>query len=146
MISGMEGSTVSEMQGLETAADMVEHPPHYTAHPSGVECIEIIEAMANPSLAMAVKYLWRQGLKDDAVEDLRKARWYVEREYRRQVELRQTAMFSPDIRSGFAPDIGRAVDLLVSAGSSFVILSWLSDAIFQIDMALARLEAESTDL
>ena len=62
---------------------MVDHPPHYIAHPSGVECIEITEHM-NFNLGNAVKYIWRSGLKSDsAVEDLRKARWYVEREIAR---------------------------------------------------------------
>ena len=31
----------------------------------------------------AVKYLWRAGLKGDVLEDLKKARWYVEREISR---------------------------------------------------------------
>jgi hypothetical protein len=30
-----------------------------------------------------VKYLWRAGLKGDAVEDLNKAKWYIEREIAR---------------------------------------------------------------
>ncbi|OYO16615.1 hypothetical protein CGZ93_17805 [Enemella dayhoffiae] len=60
----------------------VDHPPHYTAHPSGVECIQITEHMGF-SLGNAVKYIWRADLKGDAVEDLRKARWYIDRELQR---------------------------------------------------------------
>lgn len=63
-------------------ADMVAHPPHYTGHPSGVECIEIAEHM-NFCRGNALKYLWRAGLKGDALEDLRKARWYLDREIAR---------------------------------------------------------------
>lgn len=63
-------------------ARAVDHPPHYTAHPSGVECITITEHM-NFNVGNAVKYLWRAGQKGDAVEDLKKARWYVEREIAR---------------------------------------------------------------
>ncbi|WP_295442021.1 DUF3310 domain-containing protein [uncultured Thiodictyon sp.] len=63
--------------------DPVEHPAHYTAHPSGVECIQIAEHM-NFCLGNALKYLWRAGLKGDAVEDLEKARWYIAREIRRR--------------------------------------------------------------
>lgn len=59
--------------------DAVDHPSHYTTHPSGVECIDITEAM-NFNVGNAVKYLWRAGLKGAAVEDLKKARWYVDRE------------------------------------------------------------------
>jgi hypothetical protein len=59
--------------------DNVNHPPHYTSHPSGVECIAITEHMGF-CIGNAVKYLWRCGLKDDEIEDLKKARWYVDRE------------------------------------------------------------------
>lgn len=57
-------------------------PPHYQAHPSGVECIEITEHM-NFCLGNAIKYIWRAGLKNNAIEDLRKARWYIDREIAR---------------------------------------------------------------
>lgn len=65
--------------------DKVNHPPHYTAHPSGIECIQITEHM-NFCLGNAVKYVWRAGLKDDAIEDLEKARWYIDREIKRRKE------------------------------------------------------------
>jgi len=60
------------------------NPPHYKAHPSGIECIEITESM-NFCLGNAVKYIWRAGLKNPSnpVEDLSKARWYIEREISR---------------------------------------------------------------
>ena len=45
--------------------DNVNHPEHYTSHPSGIECIEI--ARHYPfSIGNAIKYLWRAGLKKDA--------------------------------------------------------------------------------
>lgn len=59
--------------------DPVNRPPHYTSHPSGVECITITEHMGF-NLGNAVKYIWRADLKHDALEDLNKARWYIERE------------------------------------------------------------------
>ena len=65
--------------------DPVNHPPHYTAHPSGVECIQITEHMSF-CLGNAVKYIWRADLKDDAIEDLRKARWYIDREIQRRMK------------------------------------------------------------
>lgn len=67
--------------GLEKP-DMVNHPPHYTAHPSGVECIQITEHM-NFCIGNAIKYLWRADLKG-GLEDLEKAKWYVEREIARR--------------------------------------------------------------
>lgn len=71
-------------------ADVVNKPPHYTSHPSGVECIEIVRHH-NFDVGNAIKYLWRNGLKQDAdksvtekqLEDLRKARWYIADEIKR---------------------------------------------------------------
>ena len=62
--------------------DNVNHPKHYNSHPSGVECIEITEHM-NFCLGNAMKYIWRASLKGEQVEDLRKARWYIDREISR---------------------------------------------------------------
>ena len=59
--------------------DQVNHPKHYTSHPSGVECIEITRHMGY-NLGNAVKYIWRCDLKRDAIEDLRKAIWYLQDE------------------------------------------------------------------
>ncbi|MEI6035721.1 MAG: DUF3310 domain-containing protein [Verrucomicrobiae bacterium] len=64
-------------------SDPVNHPPHYTTHPSGVECIAITEHMGF-CLGNAVKYIWRADLKSDAIEDLKKARWYLAREIARR--------------------------------------------------------------
>ena len=59
--------------------DLVNHPPHYTSHPSGIECIQITEHMGF-NLGNAVKYIWRADLKNNAIEDLKKAEFYVKRE------------------------------------------------------------------
>lgn len=63
--------------------DSVNHPPHYTSHPSGIECIQVTEHMGF-CIGNAIKYLWRADLKHDAVEDMRKAIWYIEREIERR--------------------------------------------------------------
>jgi hypothetical protein len=63
--------------------DAVNHPKHYTQHPSAVECIQITEHM-NFCLGNAVKYIWRADLKNDDIEDLEKAVWYVQREILRR--------------------------------------------------------------
>jgi len=72
------------MARLERASmnDNVNHPKHYNSHPSGVECIEITEHMTF-CLGNAMKYIWRASLKGKEVEDLRKARWYIDREISR---------------------------------------------------------------
>lgn len=59
--------------------DMVNKPPHYTL--GGIETIDYIEAKSlNYHLGNVVKYVSRAGSKGDALEDLKKAKWYLERE------------------------------------------------------------------
>ena len=62
--------------------DMVNHPPHYTVHPSGVEAIEITRHM-NFNLGNAMKYIWRADLKGNATQDLEKAIFYIQDENKR---------------------------------------------------------------
>jgi hypothetical protein len=67
----------------ELLGDPVTHPPHYTSHPSGVECLTITRHM-NFNLGNAIKYIWRADLKRDAIEDLRKAAFYIADEIKRR--------------------------------------------------------------
>jgi hypothetical protein len=64
-------------------SDDPTNPAHYRNHPSGVECIQITEWM-NFNIGNAIKYLWRAGRKGEAVADLRKAAWYIDREIKRR--------------------------------------------------------------
>lgn len=68
----------------EDPNEKVDHPRHYNQHPSGIECIELIEHLP-ANLANAVKYIWRCGLKqsETPLRDLKSALWYVRREQRR---------------------------------------------------------------
>ena len=68
-------------------SDMVNHPKHYTSHPSGVETIQITEHM-NFCLGNAIKYIMRSELKGKQLEDLKKAVWYIEREISRLEEIK----------------------------------------------------------
>jgi hypothetical protein len=64
------------------APDVVNHPPHYKR--GGLECIDVIEGFGlGFRLGNAVKYILRAGHKGDRLEDLRKARWYLDREIER---------------------------------------------------------------
>lgn len=63
--------------------DPVRRPEHYTRHPSGIECIQITEHMGF-NLGNALKYIWRCDLKEDAIQDLKKAKWYIDREIQRR--------------------------------------------------------------
>ena len=58
------------------------NPDYYKEHPSGVECIQVTECF-NFNLGNVIKYVWRAGRKDDALDDLKKARWYIDREIQR---------------------------------------------------------------
>lgn len=60
---------------MTTTHDPVNHPRHYTAHPSGIEAIEITRHMGF-NLGNAVKYVMRAEHKN-GTEDLRKALWYL---------------------------------------------------------------------
>lgn len=74
---------VKDLENTRSKSDPVKHPSHYTAHPSGVECLTITRHM-NFSLGNAVKYIWRAGLKSqDPCQDLEKAVFYLQDEIRR---------------------------------------------------------------
>lgn len=75
--------------------DNVNHPEHYTSHPSGIECIQVTEHM-NFCLGNAVKYIWRADLKNEAIEDLEKAAWYINREILRRKALLWQNVLSPE--------------------------------------------------
>ena len=63
--------------------DAVNHPPHYKV--GGIETIEYMQAKSTPEefkghlRLTAIKYLSRTGYKDDALQDLKKAQWYLNR-------------------------------------------------------------------
>lgn len=68
----------------------ITHPPHYTSSAAkcsdcghAIECIDITRHMGF-NLGNAVKYIWRCGLKENTIEDLRKAVWYLEDEIRKR--------------------------------------------------------------
>lgn len=67
-------------------SDAVDHPPHYGAADDPYETIKVIEAWElGFCLGNTVKYISRAGKKDGSstVQDLRKARWYLDHEIER---------------------------------------------------------------
>ena len=65
---------------MSDAKETVDHPAHYGGGENPYECIKVIEAWGlGFHLGNAVKYIARAGKKGPTVEDLRKARWYVDR-------------------------------------------------------------------
>jgi hypothetical protein len=62
--------------------EWVDHPAHYNQI-EGIECIDVIEHF-NFNLGAVIKHVWRAGLRGEAMEDLRKAQWYLNREIERR--------------------------------------------------------------
>lgn len=81
----ISGQTVNVASpAMQNEVDMVNHPPHYTKHPSGVECIQITEHM-NFNLGNVIKYIWRCDEKYEVpIQDLEKAEFYLKREIDRR--------------------------------------------------------------
>tara|TARA_R100001377_G_C3194917_1_gene112312 strand:+ start:7244 stop:7564 length:321 start_codon:yes stop_codon:yes gene_type:complete len=66
--------------GSKLFTDMVNSPPHYNK--SGIECIDAIRAATDVGYkyylqGTVIKYLWRYEYKNKPIEDLKKARWYL---------------------------------------------------------------------
>ena len=62
--------------------DMVNSPPHYNQ--TGIECIQAISAATDKGFKYylqgnVMKYLWRFDYKDKPLEDLQKAKWYLDK-------------------------------------------------------------------
>ena len=76
-------------------SDPVNHPTHYTSSQARcqcglpIECIQVAEHW-NFTLGNALKYMWRCDYKGHKLEDLRKARFYLERSIQ-QLEKDQAA-------------------------------------------------------
>lgn len=66
----------------QSDVDMVNSPPHYNE--AGIECIEAIQAATGDGFeyhlqGTALKYIWRFRYKGKPLEDLKKARWYLDK-------------------------------------------------------------------
>lgn len=65
------------MPNTSIDVDVVNHPKHYTSDGCGVEAIEITSLLPC-CISNALKYVWRCGKKDDDLQELKKAEWYLE--------------------------------------------------------------------
>lgn len=65
--------------------EKVDHPQHYGGANDPYEAIKVIEAWGlGFCLGNAAKYICRAEKKDAPLDDLRKARWYIDREIERR--------------------------------------------------------------
>ena len=64
----------------------INHPAHYGGADDPYEAIKVIEAWGlGFNLGNTIKYIARVDRKGDAIEDLRKARWYLDREINNRI-------------------------------------------------------------
>ena len=78
-LNRLEDIKKSKQLQSQAQVDAVNSPKHYTQSKSGVECIQITEHL-NFCIGNAIKYLWRSEDKNNKIEDLKKAIWYINRE------------------------------------------------------------------
>jgi hypothetical protein len=152
----------------------VEHPSHYTDHPSGIEAIEVCGEMGF-NTGNAFKYLMRLDRKWDSLEDLKKSLWYVYREIfqrsglsRKQFETKEveTLITNPTYNKTFYEDfasldnynldvpfkqienIKNVVATTLGNVGRAMFFVWLADkqpGIKKLLIASAYIEAEITD-
>lgn len=105
--------------------DPVDHPGHYRAD-TGHEAIDVIEAWGlGFNLGNVVKYVSRAGRKGDALEDLRKARWYLDREIQTREASEAPAKPMPMNAMRYAVECGGRPDILeVSATGGHVRIGY----------------------
>ena len=79
-LANMVANTLEEpeVKAVELKEDVINHPSHYTR--GKIEVIDFIEDQQLPyHLGNVIKYIARAGYKGDKLEDLKKARWYLDR-------------------------------------------------------------------
>jgi hypothetical protein len=68
------------IMGNMNEEEEVDHPDHYQSE-TGMEAIDVIEAFdLNFNLGNCIKYVLRAGKKEDELQDLKKALWYIKRQ------------------------------------------------------------------
>lgn len=131
--------------------EKINHPKHYNNHPSGVEAIEIIRSFSF-NLGNTFKYVFRRNDKENYIEDLNKALFYVkdEIEFRKN---REVGFFSRIARDLQLPDLFKFKDYakrtvlikkILSSESSFeckIIYKHLNEADYYIYDITDLLEA-----
>lgn len=77
-LANMVANTLEEPEVKVVEEDVINHPSHYTR--GKIEVIDFIEDQQLPyHLGNVIKYIARAGYKGDKLEDLKKARWYLDR-------------------------------------------------------------------
>jgi len=89
-------------------SEAVNHPAHYGGADNPYEAIKVIEAWGlGFCLGNTVKYISRAGKKDALLQDLKKARWYLDREI---AALDPEATRSERIDASIAKQLGESIE------------------------------------
>lgn len=123
--------------------DLVNQPPHYKQHPSGIEAIEVIEDMKHPTLASAAKYWLRRDFKDSTVMDLQKMLWYVEREIGRRLSPKKPVEKAKLRGEVLKHEKSKILGYLLEADSKAKDVEALKKAIPGIKRAIAKAKKEN---
>ena len=89
--NGVDGGVAKYLgESILTDEDLVNNPGHYADGPvPGIECIEVTRWF-NFACGNAIKYIWRHDYKGNPLQDLKKARWYLDDEIARLESPRPT--------------------------------------------------------
>jgi hypothetical protein len=96
--------SVESLDAEHGETDNVNHPAHYTSHPSGIEVLELTRLMPfGPGNAL--KYVLRRDMKGRPLEDLEKAEFYI-----RDSMDRKISFVSSDLLIRLARDMATMED------------------------------------
>jgi len=110
--------------------DLINSPPHYTAHASGIEAIEICSRLDFVT-GNAVKYLFRAGHKSSHLQDLQKAAWYLRR-------AKTLGTSPPQVTLAYAVAQAEPEGSVLRDVLQYLVLTDTP----RLDLALARVERE----
>lgn len=129
-----------------TDKEKIDHPQHYGGD-TVYEAIKVIEAWGlGFNLGNAVKYISRAGRKDNILEDLKKARWYLTREITEHEnsfrEAYKSSYIAGFIKEGLVPQaaVANAVNYIKRADKRVKVLQDLKEALKYLDDEILDLE------
>jgi hypothetical protein len=128
-----------------TQFDIVQKPKHYNVHPSGIECITITEQMRH-TIGNAYKYVFRREHKDQTLQDLEKALFYVNREINRLKNPGQprTVVGLTSVVTAYEPSpYDRILMCLAKADEDISSLDNLEKAVFYLTDVIQEMKNES---
>ncbi len=88
-VHGVDFCQFCDASDTEVKKEKINHPAHYNTnkppciHCGGlIECIDIVTHMSF-NIGNSIKYIWRAAYKNNGLEDLKKAAWYLEHEIKK---------------------------------------------------------------